>query len=100
MTIAGDLTIDAPGGGTIRMHDRDGVLVVHCSDGPSLWALVRVAYRSTNSRATRRFRKLRNPLGQRVEVFIGHEPLFHWDSGSLPRPDKLSTFLRWLGKRR
>ncbi len=99
MTIAGDLTIDAPGGGTIRMHDRDGVLIVHCSDGSSLWALVRLAYRSTSNRAARRFRKLHNPLGQRVEVLIGNAPLFYWDSGSLPKPGKLTTIVTWLRNR-
>ena len=99
--LSGDLLLESPGGGRIRIKGkRNGKLKIRADEDVTLWELARLAQQITSYSRTRRFRTLRNLLDQRVEIYVGDDLLFYFKRGSLPRPGKARAIVRFLRRRK
>ncbi|CAH1000354.1 hypothetical protein LEM8419_01507 [Neolewinella maritima] len=99
-----DLTIDAPGGGRIRLTHSpsdDRVLLVQCSDESALLDTFQLASQlglvQFNPRA---LRQLRNPLLQQVDIVVNDKLLLRWPSNKLPQVKSLRGVLKLIRQRR
>ena len=95
LAVFGDLHLDAPGGGTLRVSADDAsTLTLTFSDGATLRELLRAAQKAVPSR-TRFLRLLRerNPLTQNVRLRVADREAIRWPAGRRLRLSSLRGLL-------
>lgn len=102
VSIDADLTLDAPGGGRIRVtSDQAGKLSVHSIEARSLWKIFDLARDlELVGPDNRGLKRLRNPLSNDLEVVVNDRALIYWPSGKLPRVKSVRGIINLLGHRR